>query len=748
MLERLRKELVGETKAPVKAPSNAPDDLLRYDLEGLEKYWTADYDGEAILQKSETGFGAYNAETLPQILEKAVKKNGDKIFLRTENMPPLAKGESIPAPIDRNDWASTTYAEFMTQSRNAAKAMIACGFSPHDACNIFGFNSPEWFVGMYGAILAAGKAAGIYPSDTADQVQFKSDHSNGSIAFIETAENLEKFKSKANELPYLKAIVTWACDAGEDIARADGSTIKTYNYSEFVMLGEGEDDQELENRLEGIKPSNCCALIYTSGTTGNPKAVMITHDNLYYEAMAVMKGCIKVVGDKNEEERIISYLPLSHIAGMMVDSVCPILISSCLEGWCSVHFARSYDLKKSSIGDRLKSVQPTLFFGVPRVWEKIMEKLLAVGAAMPDNLVKKISTAAKAASLEHQKNAQLGGSGEKPLSLYVYNLLLNQIKAKLGLDKAKFVFAGAAPMTKECLEYFGSIGFNINEVYGMSECTGACTWSNDQYHTWGSVGYELPGTEVKIFKVDPVTGEKSECPPAKDLFSPTEEEQGEICFRGRGIMMGYMANERLGEDHINAIEKKNMDAIDAEGWLHSGDKGTKDTHGMVKITGRYKELIIGAGGENIAPVPIEDEMKKLCPYISNIMMIGNKRKYNVCVITLKAVGATGELPGGDELDGAAAVLSDASTISEAMGNDVFIQSITKALKQVNNNPKVCPSSAAKIQKFTILPRDFSVQTGELTATLKLKRSVVDDKYQEVIDKMYGTSGDVYVPFDA
>mmetsp|Transcript_7683 Transcript_7683/g.8814 ORF Transcript_7683/g.8814 Transcript_7683/m.8814 type:complete len:744 (-) Transcript_7683:4-2235(-) len=743
MISRLRKEIFGDPAVAVNAPSNSPDELLPYDL-GVD-YWTSDIDGEAKLQKSKTGFGSLEAETLPQLLDKAVEKNGDKVFLRSEEMPPIGKEVPVPAALDLEAWNATTYAEFRDQARNAGKAMISCGFSQHDACNIFGFNSPEWFVAMYGAILAGGRAAGIYPSDNADQVQYKSDHSNGSVAFVETAENLEKFKSKVDELPYLKAIVTWACDAGDDISRADGTTIKTYSFTDFLQLGATMDDGELDTRVEEIRPGQCCALIYTSGTTGRPKAVMISHDNLYYESMAVLKGCIKVIGAKNEEEKILSYLPLSHVAGMMIDIVCPVVISGCMEGWCSINFARPYDLKRGSIGDRLKAVRPTLFFGVPRVWEKIMEKLRAVGAAMPDGVQKKLSAAAKEASLEYQRNRQLGKSGEKPLSLYGFELLLNIIKGKLGLDKVKFVFAGAAPMTEECLNYFGSIGFNINEVYGMSESTGACTWSNDDYHTWGSVGYELPGTEVKIFNVDPETGDKTECYPAGDIFSPSEAEQGEICFRGRGVMMGYMANPRLGEEHVKLIQEKNMGAIDEEGWLHSGDKGTKDKHGMVKITGRYKELIIGAGGENIAPVPIEDEIKRICPIVSNVMMVGNKRKFNVCLVTLKAVGASGELPGGDELDGPARELTEATTITEAMDDETFIETITNAIKEVNGNPKVCPSNAAKIQKFTILPLDFSVKTSELTATLKLKRSVVDDKYADVIEKMYN-SDSTYVHY--
>jgi len=244
--------------------------------------------------------------------------------------------------------------------------------------------------------------------------------------------------------------------------------------------------------------------------------------------------------------------------------------------------------------------------------------------------------------------------------------------------------------------------------------------------------------EVKIFKEGP--GKNVEAPLAQDINNPREEEQGEVCFRGRHIMMGYMANPDLGSAHVKEIQGKNAEAIDNEGWLHSGDKGCMDVRGCVKITGRYKELIIGAGGENIAPVPIEDNVKKLCPAVSNFMMVGDKRKFNVALVTLKAKGATGELPGGDELDGDALGLVDGvTTISQAAKNPAFIDLIRKAIVATNKDGKCCPSNASAIQKFAILPRDFSSSTGELTPTLKTRRSEVEKANKTVLDKLYAES---------
>jgi len=211
-------------------------------------------------------------------------------------------------------------------------------------------------------------------------------------------------------------------------------------------------------------------------------------------------------------------------------------------------------------------------------------------------------------------------------------------------------------------------------------------------------------------------------------------------------MMGYMANPDLGPEHVKEIERKTAETIDADGWLHSGDKGLVTREGMVKITGRYKELIIGEGGENIAPVPIEDHVKKTCDGIAEIMMVGDKRKYNVALVTLKAVGANGEVPGTDALDaGAKRVNKDVQTISGAMDDKVWIDAITAAITSVNNS-KICTNQAFKIQKFMILPTNFSEAGNELTPTKKLKRAVVAQKYSAAIERLYAEKASPYVRY--
>merc|ERR1719397_287700 len=476
---------------------------------------------------------------------------------------------------------------------------------------------------------------------------------------------------------------------------------------------------------------------------------MISHDNLIFDTSVTLSQMPLARG--RAEERSVSYLPLSHVAAMLLDVILPIFISANTESFMSVSFARPYDLKLSLIGNRLRSVKPTLFFGVPRVWEKISDKIRAAGR-QSTGCKKNIAIWSKKKGLEHAENCMVGGNGQKGCCYCLAEkLVFNKVLRLLGLDECKLGATGAAPIAVDTLKFFGSLGLQINEMYGMSESCGMTTVSTDTTHHWGSCGYAPPGIEIKIFKRSEEKGnEKIECEHAQDFENIPDEAQGEICFRGRHIMLGYLANPELGEEHVAQIIAKNKEAIDSDGWLHSGDKGCKDKNGMIKITGRFKELIIGAGGENVAPVPIEDNIKVLCPAISNIIMFGNKRKFNVCLVTLKSTETGGgENPGSDFLEGDALLVnSNVTTISVAIKDETWIEYITNGIKETNKNGEICPSGAARIQKFSILPCDLSISTGELTPTLKAKRSVVEKKFQTLIDSMYKEENikNLYIPY--
>ena len=273
-----------------------------------------------------------------------------------------------------------------------------------------------------------------------------------------------------------------------------------------------------------------------------------------------------------------------------------------------IYFARP-DALKGSLKQTLIDAKPTVFFAVPRVWEKFAEALQAVGKTTT-GLKKTISTWGKGLGAQIHDASQVGSKRSHPMfGFLAKKLVFSKIKAAIGLDQARLCISGAAPITLDTLNYFGSIGIHIVEVYGMSENTGPQTCGQNAYFKAGTCGRILPGVEIKI-----------DHDPNRD-----KPGEGEVCFRGRHIMMGYMH-----------APDKTAETIDADGWLHSGDVGKVDgTSKLLGITGRIKELIITAGGENIAPVPIEDRLKSLMPGISNVMMIGDKKKFNTVLVTLR-----------------------------------------------------------------------------------------------------------------
>jgi long-chain-fatty-acid--CoA ligase ACSBG len=403
-------------------------------------------------------------------------------------------------------------------------------------------------------------------------------------------------------------------------------------------------------------------------------------------------------------EHLISYLPLSHVAAQMIDIHGPLMLAANFKHPATVWFARP-DALRGTLRDTLLAARPTMFFGVPRVWEKFREALLR---ARRGGVLGAIGDWAKSVASEKFLASQLGSDAEPPLAFPVAKLLLNKVRAALGLDRCRYCLSGAAPITTETLDYFGSLDIPIHQVYGMSECTGPATLDLPDRTKNGSVGPALPGIEIKLDHVE-----------GRD-----KPNEGEICYRGRNVMMGYMKNE-----------EKTAESIDQDGWLHSGDVGRFDENGFVFITGRIKELIITAGGENIAPVPIEGDIKKLLAGLSNVMMVGDRRKFCSMLVTLQTepIPETGTF--SDKLAGEALQVDPSCiTVKDAQKSEVWTRYIERGRTTYNN--EIAVSNAQKLQKFVILDTDFSVAEGDLTPTLKLKRSVVAEKYANEIDSMY------------
>ena len=602
-----------------------------------------------------------------------------------------------------------TWAEYYDTCVNTAKALIALGVKPHQSVNIIGFNAPEWHFSNMGAILAGAKAAGIYTTNGTDACKYIADHSDARVVVVENQAQLAKWQPVRKELKKVAAYVVYNDEVPAD-ANKDKKLPPVLSWAEFLEKGKDVDTAEVEKRIAAQLPGHCCTLIYTSGTTGTPKAVMISHDNASWTAKALLSH---VGFPEKEDQHIVSYLPLSHIAAQVLDVLAPIQVVNCLRGNATVHFARP-DALKGTLKDTLVRVRPTIFFGVPRVWEKFAAAIKAIGAAKP-GVVQKLSGWAKGKMLATME-AREAGSDDKavPWGSTISGVLLGAIPKALGLDRCFLRFTGAAPISPETLKYFASLGMPVMELYGMSENTGPQTvsllLSGKGGFKMGSCGPSMDGCELKIDHQSD-RGDK--------------EGEGEICMRGRHVMMGYMKNE-----------EKSREAIDEEGWLHSGDVGRIDEFGFLRITGRIKELIITAGGENIAPVPMEDTVKDKCPAIKNVVMVGDKKPYCVCLVTLHLEGNENE-GFSNKLVGPSAAISSATTPEEAREDPKWTEYIQAGLDHANS---LAEKNASKIQKFRILTTDFSVDAGHLTSTLKLKRSVVHAEFADDIEFMYADKG--------
>ncbi|CAD7959097.1 unnamed protein product [Amoebophrya sp. A120] len=770
---------------------------------------------------SKKGPAATEGESFCNALERSAELAPDRAALLVERPLPEAGTRDEALPLEQ--WSVWTYQEYRDDVRSMAISFLndlkplkdlpcyqklseleRASWLENDldptVC-IFGFNAPEWSISAMAAIYCAGLFCGIYPTDTQEQVQYKVDHSNASVVVVDMTEGEKKYQAVADSLencPTVQLVLVWGemnrdqffgpGKTEKEFTRSDGSVVIVRSWTAQLQRGRdnSDDDSELIDRMESIDPSQCCCLVYTSGTTGWPKGVMLSHDNLSYSGAAACDpeyGWHRTYGSCGEE-RLVSYLPLSHIAGTICDLLAPLYVTALGRrnklnpkaeeegdvGYVSVYFVRPYDMRVGTMKNRILLCRPTVFFGVPRVYEKLMMGVQLVLAKKTKGYVggcigALINRARRAClktyrAMEHD-NLDLIAAGDKTAlqpnswSSWWEKILIFKIRKNLGLDQTRIFMTGAAPMPPAVQEFFLSFGIRVSDTYGMSESCAAVTVSQAESSTpmlpvdfyknlserrenakCGVLGKPQAGAELAIM-TEKAPGVFVRCPPASNIENPELDSQGEICYRGRHIMLGYLANPRFGADHVREIEEKNRATIDQDGWLHSGDKGCQNFDGFVKLTGRYKELLISAGGENIAPVPIEQSLKALVPGVSNVVMIGDKRQYNVILVTLLVKGNTGELPGTNELMGPALQVSpNCATTLDARDDAIWKEKIESAIKKVNADSVVCANNAWKVQKFAILPRDFSVETGELTGTMKLKRDDIARIWADEIEKLY------------
>jgi long-chain acyl-CoA synthetase len=557
-------------------------------------------------------------------------------------------------------WQPTTWKTYADQIRAAARALIALGMPRGGKVTILGFNRPEWVIMDHAAMMAGGCPAGIYTTCSAEEVQYIIHHSESTLVLVENAEQLAKVKAKRSELPLLEWIVLM-----KGSVTATGDDVLTWE--DFLAKGESTPETDLDKRIDAIEQSDLATLIYTSGTTGPPKGVMLSHRNIVWTAQTLLD-----MGGRRVDDVSVSYLPLSHIAEQMCTVHMPAVSGA------TVYFAEAID----KVPDAIKDARPTVFFGVPRIWEKFHAALAAKLGEATGAKAKLVAWARKVCS---DVNAHRNRGTAIPLPLELQyrvanKLVISKVKAALGFDRVQELFSGAAPIAPDVLEFFSSLDMQIHEIYGQSEDTGPTSCNLTGRTKIGTVGPPIPGVQVKL------------------------GDDGEILVKGPNVFLGYYKEPDATAECLK------------DGWLCSGDLGAFDNEGFLSITGRKKEIIITAGGKNIAPKNIE-AMIKQSPLVGEAVVIGDRRKYLTALVTLDPDAAR------KAVAESSAALHEHPQIKSAI--QVAIDSANQTLARVE-----------QVKKFKILPTPFGIDSGELTPTMKIKRKVVAQKYANEIESMY------------
>ncbi len=576
-----------------------------------------------------------------------------------------------PAIHDRNSdgtWATSTWAEYWKSVRQVGKGLIALGLQPGECVAIVGANRRDWVICQHGINAAQGVPAPLYTTLLPEQMAYIVSNAESKIVICDDQTQLNKFLSIATGDSPVEHIVTM-----DDLASSDPRVI---SLKALMAKGDSISDAELEARLDAVKSDDVALLIYTSGTTGLPKGAMLTHEGIDLIANAVAEVFPSLMQTKT---RSVSYLPLCHAAEQGMTNFAGLMIQG-ETFYCS-------DL--TQIKDYLVDVHPTIFLAVPRVWEKF-EAALRGKLAEATGIKAKLASWARKTELEAFKQEVATG---RPVSSFSRNLanklVISKIKEALGLDQLQVALSGAAPISVSTLEFFASIGLPVHEGYGMTETTAFASVQPHGRPKLGTIGRPLPGVQAKI------------------------AEDGEIMLKGINMVKGY-----------HRLPDKTAELYDSDGWMHTGDLGAIDEDGYISITGRKKDLIITAGGKNVAPAEMEGYLQSI-PGVGQAVVVGDRQPYLAALIVLDPE-ALPELEVASQISG----LSDVQT---AARNEDVKRYIEQEMQ------KVCNEKVARyqtIKKIKILPTVFSVDGGELTPTLKVKRNIVNEKYASEIAAFY------------
>ncbi|MGR4870514.1 AMP-dependent synthetase/ligase [Variovorax sp. LARHSF232] len=597
-------------------------------------------------------------ETIPAVFWNAVAARGDQVWMRQKEL---------------GIWRSWTWRQTADAVREIAGGLLALGLAPGDCASILSNTVVEWVLADVAVLSCGGVSNGIYPTDAASQVHYLCEDSHTRVLFVEDDEQLDKALEVRSQLPLLRQIIVFDMEGLRGFH--DPGVMSLDALRELGREYLQSHASAIEERVAQCKPQDLAILVYTSGTTGKPKGAMHSHAGLVYTA----RGYNTLIAQDERDERMC-FLPLCHIAERMGGEYFAMYTGSIL----------NFVENPETVPENVREIAPTVFTAVPRVWEKFYS-----GVMIALKEASRVQQAAYAWSIgvgeqiAHKVMAgEAVGAGLKLKFRIARALALDNVRKLIGIHRARFLVTGAAPISPELVKWYMALGVPMLEVWGMTETCGASTGMPVARIKPGSIGPAAGYNEVRI---DPQTGE--------------------ILVRGPNVFMGYLH-----------LPEKTAETIDADGWLHTGDVGSIDDEGFLRITDRMKDIIITAGGKNVTPSELENELK-FSPYVTDAVVIGDKRPYLTVIIMIDQENVEKYAQDND------VPFSNYESLTRAQEVQDLIQA---ELDRVNARF----ARVEQIKKFFLLETQLSAEDEELTPTMKLKRKLVQTKYAQRIEAMY------------
>jgi long-chain acyl-CoA synthetase len=594
--------------------------------------------------------------TIPAMFWHAVETRGGKTALRQKEF---------------GIWKATSWCEFGEASREVGLGLVRLGFGPGETVSILSNTNREWMYADMGALGAGGVTSGIYPTDSASQVEYLLADSRSVYVFVEDEEQLDKVLEVRERLPALRRIVVFDMEGLQRFSDPMVMSLEELRRLGFEL--HQKEPEEWPARLRSRGPQDLAILIYTSGTTGKPKGAMISHANAMHATR-----CNALTLPSGEGGERMCFLPLCHVAERIGGAYLAMYSGGVM----------NFVEKPETVPENVREIAPTGFLAVPRIWEKFYSEIMI---RLKNATALERRAYELAIGIGHKVAAHRIAGEPVPMILRIIFwlarvLVLANIRKAIGIHRCSWIATGAAPISPDLIRWYMALGMKVIELYGMTEASGAITTNPLGRCKPGTVGVAGPYGEVAI--------------------SP----QGEILVRGEHVFMGY----------LNLPEKTAETVID--GWLHTGDVGTFDEDGHLRITDRLKDIIITAGGKNITPSEFENQLK-FSPYITDAVVIGDRRPYLTCLVMIDHDNVEKYAQDHDIPFTNFASLCRAREVRELIQAE--IDKVNAGFARVE-----------QIKRFSLIEHKLTAEDEELTPTMKLKRKFVNEKYRPLIEAMY------------